>query len=187
VSLQVFIFAAFALAAVGGAVATVAMRNAVYAAMGLLTTMFSLAVFYVMLEAHFIAVVHVIVYAGAVMTLFLFVIMLIGVDRAEDRTESIPFQRPLVAVLGGGLLVLLVVAARAAWVTGTAVEGGVADGTIENISNELFGTWMLPFQSTILLLTIAAVGTVALAKFALSRRAGAVTEPALDGEDGGGA
>ncbi len=181
-SLQVVVFAVFAVAALAGALATVSMRNAVYAAMGLLTTMFSFAVFYVLLEAHFVAAVHVIVYAGAVMTLFLFVIMLIGVDRDEDRTESIPFQRPIVALLGAGMLVLIAIAARAAWVTGAADAPADVNGTIQVISEELFGTWMLPFQSTILLLTIAAVGTVALAKFAPGRRAaGAATDD--DGSD----
>jgi NADH-quinone oxidoreductase subunit J len=107
--------------------------------------------------------VQVIIYAGAVMTLFLFVIMLIGVDKEEDSEEQIPFQRPVVAVLGGGLILLILLAGRTAWVVSDA--GGAEVGTIENIADELFGTWMLPFQATILLLTIAAVGSVALARY----------------------
>jgi NADH-quinone oxidoreductase subunit J len=140
--------------------------------MGLLLTMFSMAVFYVLNDAHFVAAVQVIIYAGAVMTLFLFVIMLIGVDKEEGRDEEIPFQRPLVAVLGAGLILLIVLAGRTAWVVFDT--GGAPVGTIENIADELFGTWMLPFQATILLLTIAAVGSVALARYegVVSRSAG---------------
>ena len=79
-------------------------RNPVYAAMGLLATLFSMAVLYVLNLAHFVAAVQIIVYAGAVMTLFLFVIMLIGVDKAEDLSETIPHQRRLAhgAGFGGG-------------------------------------------------------------------------------------
>ncbi len=160
---ELFVFIIFAFAAVAGAVTLLMAKNPVYSAMGLLLTMVSMAVFYVLLEAHFIAVVQVIIYAGAVMTLFLFVIMLIGVDKRESQDEAIPFQRPMVAVLGGGLIVLLLVAGWGAWVThDTGVE---TVGTIEAISDALFGTWMLPFQATILLLTIAAVGSIALARY----------------------
>ena len=84
---EVVIFALFAATAIGGALLMVLARNPVYSAIGLLTTMFSIAVFYVMQDAHFVAAIQVLVYAGAVMTLFLFVIMLIGVDRSEDTTE----------------------------------------------------------------------------------------------------
>lgn len=171
---EFIVFVIFAIAALAGAITLVAARNPVYSAMGLLLTMFSMAVFYVLNEAHFIAAVQVIIYAGAVMTLFLFVIMLIGVDKEESTEEEIPLQRPLVAVLGGGLLVLLLLAGRGAWVV---YDGGIAPvGTIEEIADALFGTWMLPFQATILLLTIAAVGSIALARYeGASRRAGGST------------
>lgn len=157
------VFVIFAIAALAGAITLVVARNPVYSAMGLLLTMFSMAVFYVLNDAHFVAAVQVIIYAGAVMTLFLFVIMLIGIDKEEDSEEQIPFQRPVVAVLGGGLILLILLAGRTAWVVSDA--GGAEVGTIENIAEELFGTWMLPFQATILLLTIAAVGSVALARY----------------------
>jgi len=174
----VIVFAIFAVAAIAGAVVMVSARSPVYSAMGLLLAMFSMAVFYVMNGAHFVAAVQVLIYAGAVMTLFLFVIMLIGVDRMVDTSEQIPFQRPVAFVLGGGLVFLIVIAARAAWITGTA-SGVCADecvGTIENISGELFSAWLLPFEATILLLTIAAVGTVAMAQFVIRPRVSAAAE-----------
>jgi NADH-quinone oxidoreductase subunit J len=178
---EVILFAIFALAALGGALVMVSARNPVYSAMGLLLTMFSMAVFYVMNGAHFVAAVQVLIYAGAVMTLFLFVIMLIGVDRAMDTDEQIPLQRPMVVVLGTGLVFLVIAAAWDSWITGRASGVCAVDctGTIENISNELFGAWLLPFEATVLLLTIAAVGTVALAQFALKPR---LVEPGGDEE-----
>lgn len=174
---EVVVFVLFALAALAGALVMVTARNPVYSAMGLLLTMFSMAVFYLMNDAHFVAAVQVLIYAGAVMTLFLFVIMLIGVDQSVDTDEQIPFQRPIALALGGGLLFLIVVAARAAWITGTPSGVCAEDcvGTIENISGELFGAWLLPFEATVLLLTIAAVGTIALAQFVIKPRIGAVS------------
>lgn len=163
---ETIVFVIFALVAVAGGVVMVTARNPVYSAMGLLTAMFSIAVLYVVLDAHFIAAVQIIIYAGAVMTLFLFVIMLIGVDRTEDRTEEIPLQRPLTAIVGIGLLAVILIAGRQAWITGSRALGDIdLNGTIENVADELFGTWTVAFMATIFLLTIAAVGTVALAQF----------------------
>ncbi len=176
-NVEVVLFVAFAVVAVAGALTMVTARNPVYSAMGLLAAMFAMAVFYVMNDAHFVAAVQVLIYAGAVMTLFLFVIMLIGVDRAEDRTEQIPFQRPIALVLGAALIALVFVAARASWVTGFG-SGAVEIGTIENISDELFDTWLLPFEATVLLLTIAAVGTIALAQYERKPRADAAANEA---------
>jgi NADH-quinone oxidoreductase subunit J len=185
-NVELFVFIIFAVAALVGAYTLIAARNPVYSAMGLLLTMLSLAVFYVMLDAHFVAAVQIIIYAGAVVTLFLFVIMLIGVDRREDNEEQIPFQRPVVAVLGGGLVVLLLLAGKGAWVLHGSLNPEV--GTIENVSDALFGTWTLPFEATILLLTIAAVGSIALAspfgREASSESAAAASAGSATGDQG---
>ena len=165
---ELVVFIIFAIAALAGAFVLVMARNPVYSAMGLLMTMFSMAVFYILNEAPFIAAVQVLIYAGAVMTLFLFVIMFIGVDKSFDADEVIPFQRPIAIVLGVGLFALLAIAAQGVWVTGSSLFSGKSLGTIENVSDELFGNWLLPFEATVLLLTIAAVGTVALARFEIS-------------------
>ncbi|GMQ84787.1 MAG: NADH-quinone oxidoreductase subunit J [Acidimicrobiia bacterium] len=167
---EVFVFAVFALVAIGGALVMVMARNPVHSAIGLLTTMFSIAVFYVLLNAHFIAAIQVLIYAGAVMTLFLFVIMMIGVDKTEDTTEQIPWQRPIAIVVSVGLAAVILIAGSQAWITGRSVFGvdGV-NGTIEAVADALFGTWTLAFLSTVFLLTIAAVGTIAMAQY-LPRR-----------------
>ncbi len=162
---ELVLFIIFGLAAVFGAIMMVWARNPVYSAMGLMLTMFSVAVFYVSNSAHFVAAVQVIIYAGAVMTLFLFVIMLIGVDKEEDRTENLPIQRPLalglMALFGGGVMV----AGRFAWTTGVRNPLDPVNGTVEAIGNELFRRWVLPFEITALLLIVAAAGAIALAFF----------------------
>lgn len=159
------LFVIFGLTAVFGGLTVVWARNPVYSAMGLMLTMFSVAVFYVSNAGHFIAAVQVIIYAGAVMTLFLFVIMLIGVDRAEDRTESIPFQRPLGLLLLLGLAAGVVAAGARAWVTGPSAGPDDPQGTVEAIGEQLFTRWVLPFEITALLLIVAAAGAIGLAHF----------------------
>lgn len=155
--------------ALAGAVTVVVARNPVYSAMGLLATLFSFAVLYVAQLAHFVAAVQVIVYAGAVMTLFLFVIMLIGVDKEESREEGIAGQRRLVgglAVLVAALAVVAVVVTDFNWVPAARVVIPEAtNGTVQAVAEPLFGDWVLAFEATALLLTIAAAGAIALAHF----------------------
>lgn len=161
--IEAVLFVVLGATAVAGALGVVLAKNPVYSAMGLLATMFSLAVFYVIHLAHFVAAVQVIVYAGAVVILFLFVIMLIGVDRIEDTSERLPTQRRLVTGIVGVIVAvsaLLAFAVDFRWVTPSP---GTTNGTIEAISTQLFSGWVLPVIATALLLTIGAVGAVALA------------------------
>lgn len=157
-TVQAVVFIVFAIAALAGGATMVLAKNPIHSALGLLMAMFSMAVFYVMNGAHFVAVVQVLIYAGAVMTLFLFVIMLIGVDQEEVRNRR---NMALGWLAGAVVFGLIVAAASSQWITGLPLGDGLV-GTIENVSDELFGTWMLAFESTVLLLTIAAVGTIAL-------------------------
>src|SRR5881397_948607 len=94
------------------AVAMVLARNAVHAALLLIVNFFTLAVMFLVLGSPFLFVVQIIVYAGAIMVLFLFVIMLLGVDREESLVERIRGQRPLAVLLGAGLIAEVVVAVR---------------------------------------------------------------------------
>jgi len=162
--IELVLFVVFGVAALFGAIAMIWAKNPVYSALGLMLTMFSIAVFYVSNSAHFVAIVQVIIYAGAVMTLFLFVIMLIGVDKAEERTEKLPLQRPLALALALLFAAGVLWAGRYAWVTGP-VQGDPVNGTVETIGDQLFHQWVLPFEITALLLVIAAAGAVALALF----------------------
>lgn len=168
---ELILFIIFGILALAGALTMVLHPNPVYGALGLMATMLSIAVFYVVNSGHFIAAVQVVVYAGAVMTLFLFVIMLIGVDRAESLEERLPMQRQLTAGLGIAFLVLIGVIGGNAWIT--APPSAVApNGTVEAIADLLFTAWLLPFEVTTLLLIIASVGAVALAQYGPRRRGG---------------
>lgn len=159
-------FIIFAAVAVAGAATMLMARNPVYSAVGLLSTMFAIAIMYILLDAQLVAAVQVIIYAGAVMTLFLFVIMLIGVDRPGAYGDQPLTHHIMTAVVAVGFFATLALAGRQAWITGSSAFGAVnLNGTIENVADELFGTWTIVFLATVILLTIAALGTIALAYF----------------------
>jgi len=127
------------------------------------------AVLYVVQLAHLVAAVQIIVYAGAVLTLFLFVIMLIGVDKDETREEPLPYQR---WVVGGVSLVIIAFAGGLTifgnfdWVpAASSTIPSATNGTIEAVAEPLFTDWVLAFEATALLLTIAAAGAIALAHY----------------------
>ena len=172
---ELVIFILFGVISIAGALTMVLHPNPVYGALGLMATMLSVAVFYVVNSGHFIAAVQVVVYAGAVMTLFLFVIMLIGVDRAENLEERIPFQRPLAIGLGLAFLIVLALVGSNAWISAPST-GADANGTVEAIADILFTDWIVPFEVTTLLLIIAAVGAIALAQYSPRPREGEVED-----------
>lgn len=166
---ETLLFVVVGLVALAGAVTVVVARNPVHSALGLLATLLSVAVLYVMQLAHLVAAVQVVVYAGAVLTLFLFVIMLIGVDKDEPREESLPYQR---WVVGGVSLVIIVFAAGLTlfgdfdWVPAArSTLPPATNGTVEAVAEPLFTDWVLAFEATALLLTIAAAGAIALAHY----------------------
>lgn len=181
---ELVVFVLMGAVTLGGAVAVVRARNPVYGAMGLMATLFALAVFYVVHLAHFVAAVQVIVYAGAVITLFLFVIMFVGVDRAERLTERLAVQRPVALVVLVAIVILagvLVVTDRFDWViTSGDAPPPVVSGTVEEIGANLItddrggdpraSRWLLPFEATSLLLVVAAVGAISLAFYRPRRR-----------------
>lgn len=163
---ELILFFVFGSLALAGGLTVVAAKNPVHSAMGLMLTLFSLAVFYVVQAAHFVAAVQVIVYAGAVMTLFLFVIMFIGIDQEEDTTETLPRQRLAVSVIGLALVgvVVALVVRGFHWITYLGQSTGEPfNGTIQNLSVDLFTEWALPFETVSLLLIIAAIAAIALA------------------------
>ena len=161
-------------------------RNPVHAALSLVATLFGVAVLFVAQQAHFLAVVQVIVYAGAIVVLFLFVIMLLGVDQAENlEVEPLVGQRP--AAIGVGLaglaaIVLPIAFGKWEWLSGQpSVVGPAHTGTDPNVNRlarALFTRYLLPFEATSVLLVIAVIGAVVLARRPLSseRRGEAVRE-----------
>ncbi|MDQ3756999.1 MAG: NADH-quinone oxidoreductase subunit J [Actinomycetota bacterium] len=162
------VFAVCAVIVLAGAAGVVFSRNPVHAALSLVGTLFGVAVLFVAQEAHFLAAVQVIVYAGAIVVLFLFVIMLLGVDREEDvDVEQLKGQRPAAAAIAVILLVEIVLLARAEWVTGARSVAGSATGegeNVEKLAESIFTRYLLAFEITSVLLVIAIVGAVVLAR-----------------------
>ena len=167
--MDLWVFWIVAPISVASAIGMLLMRNAVHAALLLVLNLFTLAVFYVQLEAHFLAAVQVIVYAGAIMVLFLFVIMLIGVDRRESLRERLRGQRVFGVLLGLGIAALLFLAIRSGVGLGTRAPADFAsrvnaDGNVRAVSEKLFTDYFFPFEVTSVLLIVAAVAAMVLAR-----------------------
>jgi len=151
--------------ALAGALGMVFSRNAVHSALWLVTSMLSLGVFYVIQEAPFLGAVQIIVYTGAIMILFLFVLMMVGRDSSDSVVETLRGQRIAAAVLGLGFAGL--VGAGIARATEDLVGVGLADaepeGNIPAIAESLFTDYLLAFEVTSALLITAALGAMVLA------------------------
>jgi NADH-quinone oxidoreductase subunit J len=141
--------------------AMVLARNAVHAALFLIVNFFTLAVFFLILGSPFLFVVQIIVYAGAIMVLFLFVLMLLGVARQVPLTEHIKGQRLFAALLGIGLVVEVILAVR----LGIGFSNGALPDftrarTVEGLAAVLFNSYFFPFEVTSVLLIVAAIGAM---------------------------
>jgi NADH-quinone oxidoreductase subunit J len=153
-----------AIISVGAALGMILARRAVHCAVLLAIVMLSLAVLYALLGAPFLAFVQVIVYTGAVLMLFLFVLMIVGVSSADSIVETIRGQRLAAALTGIGLLVLLsLIIGHAA--IGPAAPTGPAYSTsnLQGIATLIFTTYVFPFEVTSALLITAALGAMVLA------------------------
>jgi NADH-quinone oxidoreductase subunit J len=169
--MEVVVFAIAAVVCLGGAIGVVASRNPVHAALSLVATLFGIAVLFIAQQAHFLAAVQVIVYAGAIVVLFLFVIMFLGVDRAENlRVEPLVGQRVAAAVLGVGVTALVVAAMASTSFETTGIRsavGELGDGSradINVLGEAIFTRYVFAFELTSVLLVIAVVGAVLLAR-----------------------
>jgi NADH-quinone oxidoreductase subunit J len=162
--MEIVIFAGMALVAAASGVLVIAQRHAVYSALFLIITMGSLAGIYVTLEAHFVWAVQVLVYAGAIMVLFVFVIMLLNLPREEVRWAPFDSRRILVAaILGAGLLAeLVLMLVHGAGQGATDLSPGF--GTTEVVGRLLFTQYLFPFEVTSIILLVAIVGAMVLAK-----------------------
>ncbi len=159
-----YAFWLLAIVSVGAALGLIAARRAVHCALLLAVVMLSLAVLYAMLGAPFLAFVQVIVYTGAVLMLFLFVLMIVGVTSADSIVETLRGQRIAAGLAGIGLLVLL------SLVVGHAVIGPAAPATpqfgavnVGSLAALIFTRYVFPFEITSALLITAALGAMVLA------------------------
>jgi NADH-quinone oxidoreductase subunit J len=152
--------------ALAGALGMIFVRNAVHSALGLIVTMFSLAVLYIAGQAPFLGFVQIIVYTGAVMMLFLFVLMLVGRDSSDSVVEVLRGQRLAGLALGVGLAVLLVGAIGGSLTAvapiGLDADGANAGGNVTGIGRLVFTKYLFAFELTSALLITAALGAMVL-------------------------
>ena len=163
---ETVLFYGLAAASVGSALMMVTRRSPVMSAIWLIGNFFALAGLYLTLQAQFIAVVQIIVYAGAIMVLFLFVIMLLNLGDPKKLIEKISYTRIIAAGLSGGMLMelLAILGFSDVRLPEQNVDRAIQIGTVENIGKEMFTTFLFPFEITSVLLLAAIVGAVILAK-----------------------
>ena len=178
-------FSIAAVICVLGALGVVLSRNPVHSALNLVMTLFGVAVLFVELDAQFLAAVQVIVYAGAIVVLFLFVIMLLGVDKLEAITaDPLRGQRAVAVILGLLALAEVIALARGNWPVGArtasgepARQAGLSNAYV--LGKSVFTTYLLAFEITSALLVVAVIGAVVLAR---RPRSPGQTGPIVEGE-----
>lgn len=162
-NIELVLFGAFALLTLLSAGLVIFAKSAISSAMSLVATFFFLAGIYVLLWAHTVAVLQVLVYAGAIMVLFLFVIMLLNLGEHTSSGPSMSLSRIAGGAAAAGLLVVLVMAI---WRMQGPVQtpDAATFGTLQAIGAEIYTKWLLPFEAVSLLLLVGMVGAVVVAK-----------------------
>ena len=161
-------FVVAAVIVIGGALGVVFSRNSIHAALSLVATLFGIAVLFVEENAQFLAAVQVIVYAGAIVVLFLFVIMLLGVDRREHvLADQFRGQHLIAGGLGALVLAEVLLLGTGHWTTGAHSTTGKLNRPISNVAElgrAIFTSYLLPFEITSALLVVAVIAAVVLAR-----------------------
>jgi NADH-quinone oxidoreductase subunit J len=165
-TLPFILFFFFALIAVAGAIMLIVAREPIHSALSLILVMVSLAALYLLLGAEFIAAVQVIVYAGAIMVLFVFVIMLINMDVSMHQVQ---FNRQwwlglLLALVLGAQLTIAVAMGRSGLPLGEPAPATMLEPSTQIVGRVLFSEYMLPFEVASILLLVAMIGAVVMAK-----------------------
>ncbi len=156
--------------AMGSALLCITRKNPIGSALWLVVTLFAIAALFVLLDAQFIAVLQVLVYAGAIMVLFLFVIMLLNLGRPGPTDIKGPAGLLTAAVLAGALLLQLKVLGQTTMPSAIQLPPGTVaalqqqQGIVGSVANPLFGAYLIPFEIASVLLLAAIVGAVVLAK-----------------------
>ena len=165
-TLYAFYFLSFL--AVLSALMVVFSRNPIYSVLYLVITFFCVACHYLILNAQFLAAVHIIVYAGAIMVLFLYVIMLLNLNRDSEASKTNVFR--FIAVISAGLLLVVFIGAlRGAESSQVVLSKSTEIGLVKNLGQMLFGEFLLPFEIVSILLLAAMVGAVMLGKTHMKR------------------
>lgn len=169
VSLPVIFFGILSILAIATAVVTISSKHPVKSAMALVVHFFMLAGLYLTMNAQFIAAVQVLVYAGAIMVLVIFVIMLLNLGNEKALEMKFQTRQAVAVFFAGGLIVLL--ASLFLSHTGSIVqlpENSMQISTAQNLGNELYTNYLFPFEAISILLLAAIVGAIVLAKRKLS-------------------
>ena len=156
----------FAVAAVASAIIMVTRRNPVNSALFLIVNFFCISAIYLLLRAQFIAIIQVLVYAGAIMVLFLFVIMLLNLQDESKLTENVTYKKLTAIILSVLLFAVLAITTYFAFVEKYKTINPNAEnlGTVESLGKELFTTYSFPFELVSFILIAAIVGAIVLAK-----------------------
>ncbi|MFZ6014090.1 MAG: NADH-quinone oxidoreductase subunit J [Bacteroidota bacterium] len=164
-SLYAFYFVSFL--AVMSALMVVFSRNPIYSVLYLVITFFCVACHYLLLNAQFLAAVHIIVYAGAIMVLFLYVIMLLNLNKDSESSKSTLIK--FAAVISAGLLMVVIIGALRGAESARVIFGSSDVGLVKNLGMMLFNEFLLPFEIVSILLLAAMVGAVMLGKTHMKR------------------
>jgi len=150
--------------AIGSALMIVTSKNPVYSVLGLIVTFFAISGHYILMNAQFLAIVNIIVYAGAIMVLFLFVIMLMNMSKATETLKN-KWLQIVGAIAGSCLFLVLIAALKNTEVKKNLVEMGTGDiGLVKNLGRELFTTFVIPFEISSVLFLSAMIGSVVIGK-----------------------
>ena len=162
--MEVTLFWVMAALCVLGGLGLLFARKAVHAAMAMAMTMVSLGVLYVVQSAEFVGIIQIFVYSGAVMMLFLFVVMLVGVDASDSMVETLRGQRFWAFLIGAGFAAAAVYGlTRVSWPDAVGLSQAQAEGTVTPLAREIFERQVLPFEALGALLVIAVMGAMVLA------------------------
>ena len=165
-TIESILFFVLSAVAIGSALLVVTRRSPVISALFLILNFFCLAGLYLTLHAQFIAVIQIIVYAGAIMVLFVFVIMLLNLGDERRLIDGLSYKKVIAVGLSAGLLTELIVVLETSWkmLPATKLDPSIDIGTVEFIGSQLFTRYLFPFEVTSILLLAAIVGAIALAK-----------------------
>ncbi|MEY4311668.1 MAG: hypothetical protein RLZZ571_438 [Actinomycetota bacterium] len=160
------VFWVTAISSVAGAIGMIVSRKAVHSALWVAFAMINIAILYFSLEAVFLGTTQIVVYTGAVMMLFLFVLMIVGVDSSDSLLETIKGQRLVASLFGvafGGLLIAGITATGSIAARGLAGANNYSGGNVQSLAQLIFGRYLLAFEVTSALLITAALGAMVLA------------------------
>lgn len=160
---QIFFFV-FAILAVGSAIAVVSLRNPVHSVISLMVCFLQMAALFVMLRAPFIAVVQVFVYVGAVLVLFLFVIMMLDIQKAGMERFVSGGHLWVIALLGGLFIEMVLIVSKSRLAAVTAPSATRLSGTVREVGEALFSKYVLPFEVVSLILLVALLGAIVLGR-----------------------